>query len=154
MPNERVYQSGATKRKKRSAERQEAAKSRKVFEGFFKKKPDKITENKWDFEDGEEKYHHSEEPYKDTAAEETLEVEMTLDERSSAEETSGEPFATVRENIWSKRYRRWVKWIQICHLCIISPIHNGIIYLKSLNDYFLLILLIYCGNLNLDLYIY
>jgi hypothetical protein len=89
MPKERVYQSGATKRKKRAAERQEAAKSRKVFEGFFKKKPDKSTENKGDHEHGEEKYHHSDDSYKDTAVEETLEVEMPLDERSSAEETSG-----------------------------------------------------------------
>ena len=88
MPKERVYQSGATKRKKRAEERQEAAKSRKVFEGFFKKKPDKSTENKGDHEHGEEKYHHSDDSYKDTAVEETLEVEMPLDERSSAEETS------------------------------------------------------------------
>ncbi|KAK6990760.1 hemicentin-1 [Biomphalaria glabrata] len=59
------------------------------------KKHDKSTENKGDNERVEEKYHYSDDSYKDTAVEE---VTMSLDERSSAEETPGEyPFTTVKK---------------------------------------------------------
>lgn len=61
MPYERVYQSGAAKRRKRAKEKQEASKSRKVLEGFLKRKSEEKTDEKEGTNESENQLRHSDE---------------------------------------------------------------------------------------------